>query len=143
MGTFRERLGNSLEYTGEHKQEVRASSEAATVDWSPNGYLGFPSSRTHAAYAVFTCAAAWTACANAVSDLFPTQEAAAAVAIGPLFVAIALHLSEKDRQSWRYPFHKERILGSFGLFCAAGLFVCVWPVYAALSALFSVRAMHV
>lgn len=144
MGTFRERLGNSVEYTGGHTQEVRASPEASKVDWSPNGYLGLPSSPTQAVYAAFTCAAACVACTAAVSDAaLPPQVAAAAVAVGPLVVAIVLHLCEKDRQSWRYPFHKERIFGSFGLFCAAGLCACVWPVYAALSALFSVRGVQV
>jgi hypothetical protein len=86
----------------------------------------------------------WIACTSAVSEAaFPPQVAAAAVAVGPLFVSIVLHFCEKDRQSWRYPFHKERIFGSFGLFCAAGLCFCVWPVYAAMSALFSVRADQV
>ncbi len=139
MGTFRERLGDSQEYCGEWKEEVQAKSDAARVDWSPNGYLGLPPSRSQAVYAVFTCAAACLACAAAVSSsLLPPQAAAAAVAIGPLLVALLLHFCQQDRQSWRYPFHKERILGSFGLFCAAGFAVCVWPVYAAMSALFNV-----
>ena len=144
MGTFRERLGTSAEYTGAHQQEVGPKSEAAKVDWSPNGHLGLPSSPTQALYAVFTCAAACLACAAAVSDVALSPPAAAAtVAAGPLFAALLLHVCEKDRQSWRYPFHKERACGSFGLFCAAGLCVCVWPVYAAMRALFEVRAVHV
>jgi len=141
MGTFRERLGSSKEYTGEHKEEaVKQSRVSNTVDWSPNGKLGLPASRSHAVYAAFTCAAAWLACTSAVTHAaLPAQAAAAAVALGPLFVALLLHACEGDRQSWRYPFHKERIVGSFGLFCAAGLCVCAWPVYAAMSAVFSIR----
>jgi hypothetical protein len=138
MGTFRERLGTSQEYTGEHKEEV-PKADAAKVDWSPNGYLGLPASTTHAVYAAFTCAAAWLAWSAAVSStLLSPRVAAAVVAVGPLFLALLLHVCENDRQSWRYPFHKERVFGSFGLFCAAGLCCCVWPVYAAMSALFDV-----
>jgi hypothetical protein len=140
MGTFRERLGNSQEYTGGHKEEAVAQTQASKVDWSPNGRLGLPVSGTQAAYGVFTCAAVWLACTAAVADVpLSPRAAAAAVAFGPLLVALLLHLCESDRQSWRYPFHKERIVGSFGFFCAAALCVCAWPVFAAMSALFTVR----
>ena len=142
MGTFRERLGNSVEYSGEHKEDAHVAPAPVKQDWSPNGYLGFPASPTHACYAAFTCAAAWLAWTAAVSSTtLSPRAAAAAVAIGPLAVALLLHFCEKDRQSWRYPFHKERVFGSFGLFCAAGLCVCVWPVFAAMNALFVVAQL--
>jgi hypothetical protein len=144
MGTFRGSLGNSQEYTGGHKEAEQAKSGADAVDWSPNGYLGLPSSPTQAAYAVVTCALAclaWTSSVSRapLSDWISPQLAAAAVAIGPLLVATLLHVCEKDRMSWRYPFHKERVCGSFGFFCAAALCVCVWPVFAAMSAVFKLR----
>ena len=140
MGTFRGCLGNSQEYTGGHKEGEEAKSGADAADWSPNGYLGLPSSSTQAVYAVFTCTLpciAWTSSVS-YAPLSP-QLAAAAVAIGPLVLAALLHFCEKDRMSWRYPFHKERICGSFGFFCTAALCVCVWPVFAALSAVFKLR----
>jgi hypothetical protein len=140
MGTFRGSLGNSQEYTGGHKETELAKSGADAVDWSPNGYLGLPASRAQAVYAVFTCVCVWLAWTSSVSaaPVYP-QLAAAAVAIGPLLVALLLHLCERERQSWRYPFHKERLFGSFGFFCAAGFCFCVWPVFVAMRAVFNIR----
>jgi hypothetical protein len=139
MGTFREHLGDSREYKGEH---IAVESEAERHDWSPNGHLGFPQSLSHAVYHGSTFAAACLSWAAAVTGtLLPPKAAAAIVAVGPILMAILLHFCQRGRQSWRYPFHKERVWGSFGFFCAAGMCFCVWPVYAALTAVFSARAV--
>ena len=60
---------------------------------------------------------------------------AASASVGPLILAAALDAAFPDaaRRSWRWPFHKEPLVGgatqSFGLHLIAGLIVAVLPIY--------------
>jgi hypothetical protein len=51
------------------------------------------------------------------------------VAYAPVALALALAFVSGDRMSWRWPFHRERLLGTLGLFLALGYLVCMLPVY--------------
>ena len=51
------------------------------------------------------------------------------VAYGPILFAFFLCRAVGDRLSWRWPFHRERIAGSFGVFVGLGWLCCVLPVY--------------
>jgi|TARA_B110000908_G_scaffold160548_1_gene203889 ABC-type antimicrobial peptide transport system permease subunit len=54
------------------------------------------------------------------------------VAYSPPLVAMALSKLSGDKMSWRWPFQKDAIVGSFGFFVFAGWLVCVLPIYHAL-----------
>mmetsp|Transcript_94937 Transcript_94937/g.307004 ORF Transcript_94937/g.307004 Transcript_94937/m.307004 type:complete len:417 (-) Transcript_94937:181-1431(-) len=137
FGTFREKLGSSGAYTGEYKDDYDSKSGGKV--WSAQGYLGLQSV-DHMAYTCFVAATSvalfWAAVVNPqsaipVRNIGPVpigQAVASLVSHGPILFGILLCLF-CDRMSWRWPFHKDRIIGSFGFFAVAGWLVCVLPVY--------------
>ena len=156
MGTFREKLGESKAYTGEWTQsndDNAAAAAAAAADnkkksaaakpWSPNGYLGAPASWDHGIYTAFWVSlfplmwyATTTPSTIAASlppkllETVPVEIAVAfSVAIAPVPVAMVLSKLAGDRMSWRWPFQKESIVGSFGLFFILASLACILPMY--------------
>lgn len=140
-GTFREKLGSSGNYQGEYKEDYAASSpKSATKAWSAQSYLGLQQG-DHLAYTLF-CAAtslllAWAAAVNAprgvaaVTHIGPLPIGLAVggvVAYGPVAAALLL-CAQFDKMSWRWPFHKERLVGTLGFFLLAGWSMCMLPVY--------------
>eukprot|EP01062_Namystynia_karyoxenos_P066348 TRINITY_DN60300_c0_g1_i1.p2 TRINITY_DN60300_c0_g1~~TRINITY_DN60300_c0_g1_i1.p2 ORF type:complete len:462 (+),score=151.72 TRINITY_DN60300_c0_g1_i1:68-1387(+) len=74
----------------------------------------------------------------AVAGGVAAQRAAAlagALALGPIAVALALGVASGDRESWRWPFLRERVLGACGAHLAAGAAICILPVYHTAAAL--------
>lgn len=51
------------------------------------------------------------------------------VAYAPLALATALTRLSGDKASWRWPFHRERLFGTFGIFLFLGWLCCVLPTY--------------
>ena len=49
--------------------------------------------------------------------------------VGPMFLGFVLWVVTSDRFSLRWPFHKDPIVGSFGLHFVVGFVVSVMPVY--------------
>ena len=54
---------------------------------------------------------------------------AVVVAYSPIPLAMLLSALTGDKFSWRWPFHKESIVGVFGLFFLAAWAVCILPIY--------------
>jgi len=114
--------------------------------WAKDAYLGLPADKMHATYTLFSLGLAALFAHAAVSGSgdstrgatrAPTSRlqtaaptaVAAAVAYGPVVVALALCALSGDRISWRWPFHKERVFGQFGLFLVLGWLACLLPVF--------------
>ena len=151
FGTFREKLGESKEYSGgaddantadafakkppkqKDGSDPAAKQQAKAKVWSRNGYLGVPESWTHAAYScVVTPGLAAVAIDAAVRDGVPEASAvrkALAVSVLPVVAALVLCALSRDALSWRWPFHKES--GAFVMFNALAGACCVAPVYMA------------
>ena len=53
----------------------------------------------------------------------------AMMAVGPIVMGCAMLVIFNDRKSWRWPFHKDKVVGSFGFHLVVGWMVAVWPVY--------------
>jgi len=150
FGTFRDKLGSSKTYKGEWTKKTKKDDAADNKTkrkrkvWSAHSYLGLPASATQAAYNLFSVFAAglcvWGAIWNKkrggerivthVAGSIPIDAAIAlVVSVAPIFVALLLCILSGDRMSWRWPFHKERVFGGFGLFVLLGFFACVMPMY--------------
>ena len=54
---------------------------------------------------------------------------ACVVAYGPILLAMLLARLSGDRLSWRWPFHKEKLFGTFGVFLALGWLCVLLPTY--------------
>lgn len=158
-GTFREALGLSAQYRGEWSEaavrkdrvaestpEANAPSTGRRTVWSTQSYLGRPATRTDAIYTLFWLAlwplAYWAFVVNqgparrvrAIGIggglLVPIEVAVGcAIAYGPVVLALVLARLSGDRMSWRWPFHKERLLGTLGVFLLLGWLCCMLPVY--------------
>eukprot|EP00036_Acanthoecidae_sp_10tr_P012435 CAMPEP_0206285448 /NCGR_PEP_ID=MMETSP0106_2-20121207/103_1 /ASSEMBLY_ACC=CAM_ASM_000206 /TAXON_ID=81532 /ORGANISM="Acanthoeca-like sp., Strain 10tr" /LENGTH=438 /DNA_ID=CAMNT_0053715965 /DNA_START=24 /DNA_END=1340 /DNA_ORIENTATION=+ len=124
FGTFREKLGDSKLYRGDAKGETKASP------------FKIQSSIWFEVY--FWCSIALFACFLLAAGGEPTLAArpyavAAGLAFGPLVLGACLYELSGDKQSPRWPFHKEPWLGglhkSFGFNAAVGFSVGVLPVY--------------
>ena len=139
FGTFREKLGESTEYSGAASEVDTPDAFVAKDDaakakvWSRAGYLGLCESKTHAVYSLLvTPALAVLAISVALAPpLAPADATAAALAVSVLPVAAGLLLCalSRDALSWRWPFHKET--GAFALFNLLSGGACVFPVYLA------------
>ena len=57
------------------------------------------------------------------------QLLSAMMAVGPIVMGCAMLVIFNDRKSWRWPFHKDKVVGSFGFHLVVGWMVAVWPVY--------------
>jgi sterol desaturase/sphingolipid hydroxylase (fatty acid hydroxylase superfamily) len=137
FGTFREKLGNSGAYSGEYKDDYAGKSTEKKV-WSAQGYLGLQEG-DHMCYTAFCIAATvlvlWGA-VNATSPAPVTQLGSvpigtlvgAVIGYGPVVVALLLSLAY-DKMNWRWPFHKERLVGAFGFFVVMGWAVVLLPIY--------------
>ena len=121
--------------------------------WSQQSYLGVPGSVSDGVYTLF-CAALfplmlWAAVLNhkggetgagMASAIFPDRVetlggwpvadvVACVVAYAPIGLALLLARLSGDRMSWRWPFHKEKVLGTFGVFLLLGWLACLLPTY--------------
>ena len=122
------------------KQRIAESTPGKRGVWSETGYLGLPGSASEAVYTLYWVAlfplTAWAAVYNRgpgrlthVGGVDVATAVAAAVAYAPIGLALLLARLSADRMSWRWPFHKERLVGTLGLFLLLGWAVCVLPVY--------------
>ena len=68
-------------------------------------------------------------CVQAILSVLSPRQLAFAFSAGPVLAGIALCAAAGDRLSYRWPFHKERVVGQFGLHVAMGLLMTVVPVY--------------
>jgi sterol desaturase/sphingolipid hydroxylase (fatty acid hydroxylase superfamily) len=140
-GTFREHLGRSEQYTGEWSHDVDAKKPTAKEGkvWSKEGQLGLPADWAHGVYTLFWvalwAAVGWAAVLNHGADRvthvgpLPIGKAMGLLAgYGPVVLALVLCAAAGDRLSWRWPFQKESLFGTFGLFIALGWFACINPV---------------
>ncbi|CAE8616297.1 unnamed protein product, partial [Polarella glacialis] len=132
-GTFREKLGSSEVYTGAYKYKKEKKV------WSAGSYLGLQTG-DHLIYTLFclftTCVLVWAAVSNPLSEAPDSSVlgvplatcVASLVAYGPVAFAMLL-CAFYDKMSWRWPFHKDRVVGSFGFFVLAGWLACLLPTY--------------
>lgn len=154
FGTFREKIGESKMYTGEATDAVLSSVELEKKElkknkaWGPKSYLGLPASTADGCYSAFWVALfallGWAAILNHKEGGGLTHAmvmnqplhivVAAAVAYMPVAMAMLLCYVFKDRMSWRWPFQKEPLFGTFGLFVVLGWMACILPVYHATAA---------
>ena len=150
-GEWSETNDDNAEAIAKLKQD-KAATKAATATattggaavWSVNGYLGLPASWDHAVYIAYWAALfplTWCALTGnlallRLSDVQSPIEgvSVAKLALGfvawsPPLVAIALSKLAGDKMNPRWPFQKERIFGSFGVFVLLGVAVCIVPIY--------------
>ncbi|CAE8651740.1 unnamed protein product [Polarella glacialis] len=137
-GTFRE-LGSSEVYTGAYKGDSEAAAAEEKKVWSAGSYLGLQTG-DHLIYTLFclftTCVLVWAAVSNPLSEAPDSSVlgvplatcVASLVAYGPVAFAMLL-CAFYDKMSWRWPFHKDRVVGSFGFFVLAGWLACLLPTY--------------
>lgn len=139
-GTFREKLGESKEYQGEFSGQYNETEHTRKASWSPQGYLGLPASADHALYTIYWMAlfvlVPWAVVFNQgpgrVSEIAGVPIATAVgiiTAYSPPVVAMLLCSAFRDRMSWRWPFHKEALVGTLGVFITLGWLACILPVY--------------
>eukprot|EP00471_Norrisiella_sphaerica_P009263 CAMPEP_0184498338 /NCGR_PEP_ID=MMETSP0113_2-20130426/38699_1 /TAXON_ID=91329 /ORGANISM="Norrisiella sphaerica, Strain BC52" /LENGTH=250 /DNA_ID=CAMNT_0026885799 /DNA_START=666 /DNA_END=1418 /DNA_ORIENTATION=+ len=143
FGTFRERLGTSREYQGEWRDGegkadiaiarptgVKSGSHPARRPSANNGSLGFPASLDQFIYTTFSVVAGVLLFLRLrdpatvpfdLASLLSPNLIAFLVAFAPVILALLLCLTFKDRLSWRWPFHKEAVFGSFGMTLLFGL----------------------
>lgn len=106
--------------------------------WSSGGTVNpldaLPKSMEDAIYIAYYVIA-FTALAASLGGYvaLPGQLVAVAVSIGPVLVATLLLKMSGDSLPTRWPFHKESIMGSFGLHCFLGGFFAIFPVYQTIS----------
>jgi len=139
FGTFREKLGSSGDYRGEYKEDYVSKAADSNKVWSSQSHIGLQRG-DQLYFTSYCCVAAllvfWAAAVNAPSvapithiGLLPIGTAVGAiVSYGPVVVALLL-CAVYDKMSWRWPFHKEKLLGAFGFFAFAGWAACLLPVY--------------
>ena len=48
------------------------------------------------------------------------QLLSAMMAVGPIVMGCAMLVIFNDRKSWRWPFHKDKVVGSFGFHLVVG-----------------------
>ena len=143
FGTFREKLGKAAEYKGEwnEKHDEGTGKDVKAKVWSRTGYLGWPASWDHCVYTVFWLALFvvgwWGAAGNHAGESVAGVPVApllgVVIAYSPVAVAMLLAWVSGDRLSYRWPFHKEKIVGSFGFFVAVGWLFCILPMYHAIT----------
>jgi len=139
FGTFRESLDvKSKTYKGEHvdgKEVKLDASSAAQADAKAN-LLGLPKwdelVYNTATYMLFPLMVAF---AVQRSQSQYAVALALLISVGPMLVGIAL-IAATSRQPFRnprltflYPFHKEKLLGAFGINNLVSMIVTVMPVY--------------
>jgi len=145
FGTFRDKMGKSNTYQGEWKANnvIKEKKKKKKKVWSAHGYLGLPATKTHMLYTLFWVSLfplSWWGVARSSSSsrnenvLGVPMESVLAfiVSISPILMALLCCALSSDRMSWRWPFHKEKIFGAFGLFIVLGFFACVMPMYHAM-----------
>lgn len=132
FGTFREKLGASGAYAGTYKDDYDAKGTKAKI-WSGQSYLGLQKGDT-LAFSLFCLSATLVmmssaaAAAGASSFSLPGQLVGALVAFGPSAFGLAL-CAMYDKMHWRWPFHKESVVGAFGFFGVGGVVICLLPVF--------------
>lgn len=143
-GTFRERMGKSEVYRGAGSERqahtVKDIHKSSSTVWARDSYLGLPSNWTHAVYTLFWMAL-WLLCWYGFvrNQGVARRDSIAGVPVeiltpltlvyGPLVLALLLNVLSGDSFSWRWPFHKERLLGQFGFFVVLGQVAVLMPVY--------------
>ena len=80
-----------------------------------------------------------TAPAQVTNVAFATA-IAAVVAYMPVPFAMVLSKLSGDKMSWRWPFQKENVGGTFGIFLVLGWAVCILPVFHATQWLLQIPA---
>jgi hypothetical protein len=133
------------------KQDDPKVSSSVKREWSATGYLGWPQNWAHGVYTLFWGSLFplvwWGAVANhstpeaaggggggglvreSIGKISTPTAVATVVAYSPVAMAMFLCLASGDKMSWRWPFQKERVLGTFGLFLVLGWAACIVPVY--------------
>eukprot|EP01064_Diplonema_japonicum_P037933 TRINITY_DN9040_c0_g1_i1.p1 TRINITY_DN9040_c0_g1~~TRINITY_DN9040_c0_g1_i1.p1 ORF type:complete len:469 (+),score=43.68 TRINITY_DN9040_c0_g1_i1:53-1408(+) len=136
-GTWRETLGKSVTYKGawdgpdspppcegKKLEYLRGSLTLSGALWA---------TAEQAAYDVVTCILLpvflLTAFCKKDSTPFSPHEVASIVTFGPVVIGFLLW-ALFDSQCWRWPFHKEPLLGGFGLFTLGASVVVFLPTYA-------------
>lgn len=124
FGTFRDKMGESKTYKGEGSEATKASPFKIQSSWAFSVYMA-------ATAVLFT--AFGVACDAGSTLAGHPHGMAAALAFGPIFFGLALYTASGDKQSMRWPFQKEPIVGhlhqSFGFNALCGLLFAVVPVY--------------
>mmetsp|Transcript_96142 Transcript_96142/g.170628 ORF Transcript_96142/g.170628 Transcript_96142/m.170628 type:complete len:494 (+) Transcript_96142:67-1548(+) len=139
FGTFRESLDvKSKTYKGEHveSKDVKLDSKSASLADAKATLWGLPK-RDEAIYNVttyvmFPLTISW-ALANSASQY--ACMLACLMSLGPSMVGMLLLVATSRRPfanprlTFLYPFHKEKLLGAFGVNVLISLIVTVMPVY--------------
>eukprot|EP01059_Diplonema_ambulator_P011373 TRINITY_DN21320_c0_g1_i1.p1 TRINITY_DN21320_c0_g1~~TRINITY_DN21320_c0_g1_i1.p1 ORF type:complete len:454 (+),score=78.99 TRINITY_DN21320_c0_g1_i1:53-1414(+) len=136
FGTWREKLGKSNTYKGAFDEP----DEPPPKDGKKLEYLrgsltitgALWANSEHAIYDILTSVVlpAFTLhCFTAKSgSVFTPHEVASAVTFFPILVGFLLWFTT-DKQSWRWPFHKEPLFGKFGFFTVLAAVVVLAPTY--------------
>jgi len=135
--------------------KLKKKKEDATKVWSAKGVLGVPATKVEMIYTLFWMSlfpVAWFGAVSnhdkdgnglvverlmvGIGDItigIPTL-VAAYVAYFPPLVALVLCWIGGDKMSWRWPFQKESVVGTFGLFVLLGWAACIHPIFCAMQA---------
>jgi sterol desaturase/sphingolipid hydroxylase (fatty acid hydroxylase superfamily) len=136
FGTFREKLGRSLEF----KAVSDAESDIRDIVKKPNEFLSgklkisdaIPDRLDTTVYngMAYACLALFVheALHEAESNV-PKWHVAAALAFGPIIVGFLTLMAFGDNKSLRWPFHKESFFGGFGFHLVVAFIMVVIPVY--------------
>jgi len=142
FGTFREKLGSSSTYKGQGDKsaETKTRSEHHGVHTSAVGdILPKPMDAVYFAGTFAIAAVLYNAVAGASGPHDPSVAplVASLVSFGPIALALLLCWAGQDKVSLRWPFHKEVVVGSFGLHLLFGLLLCNVPVFHTVAAVLS------
>jgi len=139
FGTFRESLEvKSKTYKGEHveSKDVKLDSKSASLADAKATLWGLPkwdeATYNVVTYAIFPLIISW-AVAKSASQY--ACHLGLLMSVGPCLVGMLLLAATSrrpfanPRQTFLYPFHKEKWLGAFGINVLVSLIVTVMPVY--------------
>eukprot|EP00300_Choanocystis_sp_HF-7_P012229 c17800_g2_i1.p1 GENE.c17800_g2_i1~~c17800_g2_i1.p1 ORF type:complete len:432 (-),score=65.23 c17800_g2_i1:612-1907(-) len=126
FGTYRDKLGESKTYQG-----AAAEASVTKVNTNPTSFLP---TTPDLVYFTFTALLTATVVAFASQDNQPhpawmCMGMGALLAVGPIVFGMGLLLALGDTLSPRWPFHREAVVGAFGLHLLIGALFCVVPVY--------------
>ena len=136
FGTFRDKLGTSKTYKGEWKnnngEEDEDEEEEESLVCTELSRFTRNTIHVYTAFWVSLFPLTWwgvTRRSSSTNSVPIDTMVAFTVSVAPIIVALLCCALSGDRMSWRWPFHKEKLFGTFGLFIVLGMLACVMPMY--------------
>jgi len=136
FGTFRDKTGDSATYKGHgelEKETARATKkERPREAWWKGMVPGVEQGIYNVAFLVICVVVGIVVVEgdkSVLGRILSDRFVAALLAAGPILVGIVLQFIGTDKFSALWPFHKEALVGSFGIHLFIGFCFTVLPVY--------------